>query len=157
MKFNDEGYRITSSIYWERCDWDDGSFTVTQHTPGSFDKILSFGPLSTTLNQLFKQGFFLFIDGWRKHRNQNLYITKEAERYKVARISTADLDRYADLTHWIKPNMRPHVELSIAAIPDPFETLMAKYPKRIKPVEFVGNQTLKQYVSQQLKEKTYVI
>jgi hypothetical protein len=151
--------------YYTRKEYDDGSLIIKQIVIGPIDKTIRFGPLSVKLSELFAMGFILVIDGWKNSRNQKLRLTRGSEQYKLAKIPTHSLNQYQDLTMWVKDGSKPHHEpytvehkpkeiiKEVRVQTDPFEELMLRYPVRRKPVEFVGNQTLEQYVKQQLREQ----
>jgi hypothetical protein len=155
---------IETSCY-TRKDYDDGSFVIQQLNIGLNDRTIKFGPLTTKLSDLFAMGFILKIQGWKHSRNQKLVLIRGNERYKLAKIPTSQLNQYQDLTMWVKDYTKPHfdpytVEPKLKQIikevrieTDPFEQLTLRYPVRRKTVEFVGNQTLEQYVKQQLREQ----
>lgn len=144
--------------YWVRRDYDDGSFNISQYTIGPIDKSIKFGPLSTKLSMLFAQGFRLEIEGWKTNLKQKLRLVRGAEQYKLVKIPTYRLEEYQDLSRWVKDGSTPHFEpytierKESRAIIDPFEELMRKYPVTKNTVEFIGNQTLREYVKQQLRE-----
>jgi len=159
---------ITESSFWTRDDYDDGSFTIRQMNPGVLDKIIRFGPLQTTISELFAMGFILQIEGWVSKRNQTLRLIRGHEQYKVARIPTHSLSSCQDLTQFIRDRAAPHIEpikekvetphiqeviREVFIEQDPLEQLLLRYPIRRKPIEFVGNQTLPEYVKSQLKEQ----
>lgn len=151
--------------YYTRKEYDDGSLTVKQSVIGPVDKTIRFGPLSAKLSELFAMGFILRIDGWVSNRNQKLRLIRGSEQYKLAKIPTHCLDQYQDLTMWVRDGLNSHFEpytadpkpkeiiKEVRVETDPFEELMLRYPVRRKTVEFVGNQTLEQYVKQQLREQ----
>lgn len=152
--------------YYTRKDYNDGSFNIQQSIVGPIDKTIRFGPLSAKLSELLAMGFILEIDGWKNRRNQKLRLVRGHEQYKLAKIPTHSLNEYHDLSQWVKDGAKPHHEPYTATDPkpkeiikevriqtDPFEELMLRYPVVRKPVEFVGNQTLKEYVKQQLREQ----
>jgi hypothetical protein len=168
--------KITSNIFWEREDWDDGSFIVRQLDRGVLDRTLKFGPLSAKLSELYAKGFILTVESFshrRKHslvlRNSNNY----RESYKVATVTNDDLSKIDDLTRLIKDGSKPdylaaeanmmktkeivkivekEVIKEVMIKPDPFDELLMRYPLKRKTVEFIGNLTLDEYVKQQLKE-----
>jgi hypothetical protein len=180
IAFKKDGYgshsKVTSNIFWEREDWDDGSFIVHQLDRGVLDRTLKFGPLSAKLSELYAKGFILTIESFthrRKHslilRNSNNY----REYYKVATVTNDDLSKVDDLTRFIRDGSKPdyHVTQANIAKPqeiikivekevikevmiesDPLDQLLMRYPLKRKPVEFIGNLTLDEYVKQQLKE-----
>lgn len=151
--------------YSTRLDYDDGSFIITQNIVGPIDKSVRFGPLTTKLSHLFALGFRLEIDGWKNRRNQKLRLVRGDEQYKLAKIPTWRVSEHQDLTMWVRDGSAPHFEpytvdpkpkeiiKEVRIETDPFEELMLRYPVRRKTVEFVGNQTLEQYVKQQLREQ----
>jgi hypothetical protein len=151
--------------YYTRKDYDDGSFIIQQCIRGPNDKTISFGPLSTTLSELFAMGFILQVIGWKSNRSHKLKLVREHEQYKLAKIPAYSLDRHQDLSIWVKDSVKPQFEpytverkpkeiiKEVRIETDPFEELMLRYPVRRKAVRFVGNQTLEQYVKQQLREQ----
>jgi hypothetical protein len=157
--------RQCENCYYTRKDYEDGSFNIQQSVVGQIDKTVRFGPLSAKLSELFAMGFILRIDGWVSNRNQKLRLIRGSEQYKLAKIPTHCLNQYQDLTMWVRDGLNPHFEphtvdpkpkeiiKEVRVVTDPFEELMLRYPIRRKTVEFVGNQTLEQYVKQQLREQ----
>jgi hypothetical protein len=168
-QFVSDGYggfaQETSTSFYTRLDYDDGSFIIRQNTIGPFDRVIRFGPLKTNLSDLFKKGFKLEIQGWKSTMNQKLCLVRGREKYKLRKIRTSDIGRYDNLVQWVKDVMEPHYEpytvehkpkeiiKEVLVQTDPFEELMLRYPVKRKPVEFIGNQTLKEYVKQQLREQ----
>ncbi len=154
----------TNTSYYTRKDYDDGSFNIEQYTTGPFDKTLAFGPLTVKLSELLVKGFHLNINGWKNNSNQKLHLIRGAERYKLQKIPTHELNKYEDLTQWVKDYTKPHFEpytvkykpreiiKEVRIETDPFDQLMLRYPVRRKTVKFIGNQTLEEYVKQQLFE-----
>lgn len=169
VEFIEDGYggtaQQTEKSYYTRKDYDDGSFNVQQSVIGPVDKVIRFGPLTAKLSELFAMGFILQIEGWKNHRNQKLRLVRGNEQYKLRKIPTHSLNRCEDLTQWVKDGAKPHFEpytvehkpkeitREVRIQTDPFEELMLRYPVVRKPVEFVGNQTLKEYVKQQLRDQ----
>lgn len=169
--------RKSSNSFWEREDWDDGSFIVNQFKRGALDKTLKFGPLSAKLSELYSKGFFLTVESFIHRRKHSLVLRNSKnhrESYKVATVTNDDLGRLGDLTRFIKDQVKPDyhsVSASMAAKAteiirfiekevikevivqtDPLDELLKRYPLERKPVEFIGNLTLNEYVKQQLKE-----
>jgi hypothetical protein len=155
-----------STSFYTRRDYDDGSFVIEQYETGPIDKVIRFGPLQSKLSDLFKKGFILVIEGWKYHKNQKLRLVRGEEQYTLAKIRTDDLGRCVNLTNWVKNDTMPHFEPYTVERPqsktiikevrietDPFEQLLLKYPVTRKPVEFIGNQTINEYVKQQLREQ----
>lgn len=159
------GVEQHDTSHYTRLDYEDGSFTITQNMMGPIDKSIRFGPLTTKLSHLFALGFRLEINGWKNSRNQKLRLIRGREQYKLAKIPTHCLNQYQDLTMWVKDGNKPHIEpytvehkpkeiiKEVRVETDPFEELMLRYPVRRKTVEFVGNQTLEEYVKNQLREQ----
>lgn len=165
--------KITSTSFWEREDYDDGSFIMRQLNAGQLDKTIRFGPLTATLGKLFAMGFILVIESFTHRKKHSLILKKDKEEYKLATIFSGDLNKYEDLTLHVKDQSapdyksaqskvndeqkQPHIIIKevikeVRIETDPFEELMLRYPVTRKPVEFVGNQTIQEYVKQQLKE-----
>lgn len=160
--------KISSTRFWEREDYDDGSLVIRQLDKGMIDKTLRFGPLTTTLYALYAMGFHLAIESFIHRKKHSLFLTNGKEEYKLATITAADLLKYDDLMKHVKDQAKPDYRQIISGKnpsyiikdevkevkieTDPFEELMLRYPLNRKPVEFVGNQTVKEYVKQQLKE-----
>jgi hypothetical protein len=155
-----------STCFYTRRDYDDGSFIIEQRETGPFDKVIRFGPLESKLSELIRMGFILVIQGWKYHRNQKLRLVRGKEQYKLTKIRTVDLGKYDNLTNWVKDGTKPHFEpytvehvqpktiiKEVRIETDPFEQLLLRYPVTRKPVEFIGNQTLTEYVKQQLREQ----
>ena len=154
-----------STSFYTRLDYDDGSFIITQNTVGPFDKVIRFGPLKTNLSELFKMGFILEIQGWKNSMNQKLRLVRGKEKYKLRRIRTSDIGAHDNLVQWVRDATEPHYEpytterkpkeiiKEVRVQTDPFEELMLRYPVNKKPIEFIGNQTLNEYVKQQLREQ----
>lgn len=164
--------KTTSNSFWSREDWDDGSFIMRQVTPGVLDKTLKFGPLTAKLSELRARGFFLAIESFNYRKKHSLIlrnIDNHRESYKVATIVNGDLNKHQDLSAFIRDQsepdyhqyvpLKPHVKIvekevikEVMVKTDPFEELLMRYPLERKPVEFIGNLTLNEYVKQQLKE-----
>lgn len=164
--------KTTSNRFWEREDWDDGSFIMRQLNPGVLDKTLKFGPLTAKLSELQARGFFLTIESFNYRKKHSLILrnkTNHRESYKVATITNSDLSTQEDLAMFIRdvaePDYHQYVPLrpvvkvvekevikEVMVKTDPFEELLMRYPLERKPVEFIGNLTLNEYVKQQLKE-----
>jgi hypothetical protein len=154
-----------STSFYTRLDYNDGSFIIRQNTVGPFDRVVRFGPLKTNLSDLFKIGFTLEIEGWKNSMNQKLHLVRDKEKYKLAKLKTSDIGRYDNLVQWVKDATEPHYEpytvkrkpkeiiKEVRVQTDPFEELILRYPVKRKPVEFIGNQTLNEYVKQQLREQ----
>lgn len=164
--------KTTSNSFWSRKDWDDGSFIMRQVTPGVLDKTLKFGPLTAKLSELRARGFFLTIESFNYRKKHSLIlqnIDNHRESYKVATIFNDDLNKHQDLSAFIRDQSEPDYHQYVPLKPvvkivekevikevmvktDPFEELLMRYPLERKPVEFIGNLTLNEYVKQQLKE-----
>lgn len=164
--------KTASNGFWEREDWDDGSFIMRQLNPGVIDRTLRFGPLTSKLSELQKRGFFLTIESFNYRKKHSLILrnkTNHRESYKVATIANDDLGKHSDLTMFIRDGSEPDYHQYVPLRPvvkvvekevikevmvktDPFEELLMRYPLERKPVEFIGNLTLNEYVKQQLKE-----
>lgn len=161
--------KITSTSFWEIQEYDDNSFVMTQTKIGYSNPTLKFGPLSTSLNELMKSGFFLSIDSFSHRRRHALTLTNDKERYKVGSLFTQDLKKYEDLSGFVRQNIRPDYQnrsftpkkvlrgntlLNKVNVQqaDPLDELKLKYPVTRKPVEFIGNQTIEEYVKTQLKQ-----
>lgn len=168
--------KITSNSFWEREDWDDGSFIVRQLDRGVLDRTLKFGPLSAKLSELYAKGFILTVESFTHRRKHSLILrnlNNYRESYKVAKVTNDDLSRIDDLTRFIRDGSKPdylaaeanmmktkeivkivekEVIKEVMIKPDPFDELLMRYPLARKPVEFIGNLTLNEYVKQQLKE-----
>jgi hypothetical protein len=126
---------------------------------GGPNPLLSFGPVDIYLEQLFKQGMSLFAEGFETKlsspRRIRLYLLKKdlSGQRRLFRCGSA---HYSDLT--CKPlQCFVKKEVSSQGAPmqfpwwfeDPLQALVALYPeKKKKTPPMVGNQTLKQYVSQ---------
>ena len=159
--------KTTSNSFWEREDWDDGSFIMRQLNRGVIDKTLRFGPLTAKLSELQSKGFFLTIESFNYRKKHSLIlrnIDNRRESYKVATIFNGDLNKHQDLSAFIRDGAEPDyhqyvplrpvvkvVEKEVMVKTDPFEELLMRYPLERKPVEFIGNLTLNEYVKQQLK------
>ena len=169
--------KITSSSFWEREDYDDGSFIIQQNTQGIHNKTIRFGPLETTLKDLLVMGFVLCVESFAHRKKHSLILRRGKEVYKLKTLTTDELNRYPDMFSHVRDgitldhhvnNGKDEVETSEPKViikqvvkevikevrieTDPFEELMLRYPVVRKPVEFVGNQTIGEYVKQQLKE-----
>lgn len=168
--------KTVSNSFWEREDWDDGSFIVRQLDRGVLDKTLKFGPLSAKLSELYAKGFILTVESFSHRRKHSLILrnlNNYRESYKVATVTNDDLSKIDDLSRFIKDGSKPDYHVTQANMakpqeiikivekevikevmikPDPFDELLMRYPLKRKPVEFIGNLTLDEYVKQQLKE-----
>jgi len=175
ITIKEDGYggysKTVSNGFWEREDWDDGSFIMRQFDPGVVDKTLRFGPLTSKLSELQRKGFFLAIESFNYRKKHSLILRNKfvsRESYKVATIANADLGKHQDLTMFIRDGSEPDYHAYVPVRPvvkivekevikevmvktDPFEELLMRYPLERKPVEFIGNLTLNEYVKQQLK------
>lgn len=164
---------VTTSAFWERADYDDGSFTIYQKKIGLTHKKIRFGPLDTTLKDLIAMGFILCVESFTHRKKHSLIIRRDKEVYKLKTLTSDDLTKYADLFSHVRDDSsvdyhqkikdtsedKPRTIVEVREVikevriqTDPFEELMLRYPVKRKPVEFVGNQTISEYVKQQLKE-----
>lgn len=165
--------KVTTSAFWERSEYDDGSFTIHQNRIGLTNKKIRFGPLETTLKELLDMGFTMCVDSFTHRKKHSLIIRRGKEVYKLRTLTSEDLTKYADLFSHVRDDssldyhhktndtsvdktqtiveMREVIK-EVRIQTDPFEELMLRYPVVRKPVEFVGNQTIREYVKQQLKE-----
>lgn len=169
--------KVTSSSFWQREDYDDGSFIIHQNRHGVHNKTIRFGPLETTLNDLLVMDFVLCVESFAHRKKHSLILRRGKEVYKLKTLTTEDLIKYPDMFSHVRDgitldhhvnNGKDEVETSEPKViikqvvkevikevrieTDPFEELMLRYPVVRKPVEFVGNQTIGEYVKQQLKE-----
>ena len=180
LKIEKDGYggfcRVTTSDYLERKDWDDGSFIVRQLKQATPDKTLRFGPLTVKMSEMYDRGYVLLVESF-KHRKKHSLILRNSknhrESYKVATILASELCEYIDLAAFVRDGAEPDYQVTMANLktpkeivkivekeiikevmikPDPFDELLLRYPLERKPVEFVGNLTLNEYVKQQMKE-----
>lgn len=176
VTIKEDGYggfsKTIATTFYEYQDWDDGSFIINQYNHGTIDKTLRFGPLTAKLSELLARGFYLTIESFAYRRKHNLIlrnINDRRESYKVAVIANEDLYRHKDLTMFIRDQSEPdyhppgppkplvkivekEVIKEVMIEVDPFDKLLMRYPLKRKPVEFIGNLTLDEYVKQQLKE-----
>lgn len=147
---------------------DDRSFSMEQYAHIKNDKELFFGPLKTTINQLIDMGFHLEISGFKYQRHFKLVLRRDREQYSILKLNADQLHAHGDLGwHIKKDNLKLHFfcpkhemlkpvvkyieKIKEVEVGDPLEQLRVKYPKRHKKVEFIGNQTLSEYVKTQLK------
>jgi|688.fasta_scaffold345461_2 hypothetical protein len=152
---------------YTRKDYDDGSFAIDQLNFGLTDRILKFGPLCTKLSYLYTIGFFLSINSCIRNRKHKLILRNKhkTESYKVANVTNEDLRKTVDLAALIREQLKVNSVMAAEIVEaekeiikevvinnDPFDELLKKYPLGRKPVEFIGNLTLNEYVKQQLKE-----
>lgn len=125
---------------------------VTQRilTPESANPTLFFGPVSTTLKDLFEQGYHLraicYKVGRRTQYSEKLHLVKGREKWLVGRVPRSWFEDTKGLLlcDFIKNNKQMFGSVSYDTR-DPLEQLMLAYPKRKKQV-MMGNQTVKEFV-----------
>lgn len=159
-------YLDKSTSYYTAKEYINGHFIIMQFFVGGeiYDRELRFGPVKVKLSELMKDDkYFLLLEGSIQKSSQNLRLVdfeEFSESYTLARIRT--VDRYArnNLALWIQKDYHNRLQspskkqLSfVEKDTDPLDTLKKMYPKKMKPVTYIGNQTLPEYVKQQLREK----
>jgi hypothetical protein len=125
---------------------DDGTFCVRQHVCTSQDKTLHFGPLQTTLGQLFLDGWFLQCHGRVIDRSvkMSLQHTTKMDRYKVRKVNC--YHSAVSLCDLVPDDMQ-YIQKYCSKDTDPMLALMLKFPvkKTVKPT-LIGNSTLGEYL-----------
>jgi hypothetical protein len=128
---------------------------------GGPNPVLSFGPVDVTLEQLFAQGMTLFAEGWQTSlsspRRLRIYLVKKTGsagvNRQLFRVGSAHFSCLMEksLQHFVKKEASQvcgHMTFPWW-FDDPLEAASRLYGKEKKrPAPMVGNQTLKQYVSQ---------
>lgn len=148
---------FSSTDFYIRADFDDGSFLIEQPVAPKINKTLRFGPLKATLSELYSQGFRLFVESFSHRRKHKLILRntqKPREAYKLATIFNVDLRKNSDLSIFVKDHSEPHYQLDkpVGTARDPLDELKEKYPVKPKHVKLIGNLTFEEYVKQQLKQ-----
>lgn len=139
---------------------EDGSFSISQYTcEFNGDTLLNFGPISATLETLLWKGYYLSIDGFRYNRKVKLKLVHDRLKENYA-IYSAPLEIFlkeTDLSVFIRQTKNYLLRKSelketkkIVVSENPFDQLKKKYPFK-KPEIKIGNQTVDEYVRQQLK------
>lgn len=158
------GHRLYDGPAVEVNMWqDEGSMeceiAIKQHRCMS-DKTISFGPLSTTLSDLFDKGYWLETKLDYKHFNVNcqrwtrVYLTDGVDRYRLYSIDFAELQATGKIhgqydlgsaitdrtnllrTHSSARYPKPVIQEKIVerfVERDPFEVLAERYPRGKKP------------------------
>ena len=131
--------------------FDDNSFFICQRVlpENAKSKSLEFGPLSATLGDLFRCGWFMAGNGFTGGR----YITirlrhnDRPDEYRLFKHRQCDLFRLSDMSHLVRDGRQVLYKGSYREI-DPMTSLMMKYPvaKKRRPVMMVGNQTLSEFL-----------
>jgi len=111
-------------------------------------KVLCFGPLESTLEQLYREGWFLYVPPGRKHlynKKFSLYITRVDHRPQLVRrkLSISSLEEGRTLSSFLR-------QRNPLGPPNPWEQLMATYP--VRPTTLVGNSTVEEKLAQAMKE-----
>jgi hypothetical protein len=115
------------------------------------DKIVFFGPLSTSLSQLGLRGFNLRCEVPQKtglqYRRVKIYLQNGKERFLVSKQKAYKVVESKNLSDFIRNEQNlMHVCSSVPIERDPWEVLMSKYPAKGNDI-FVGNETLKEYLT----------
>lgn len=121
---------------------------------GDSDPILTFGPLSCSLSELFSQGFFLRAICYNYKRriqySEKVHLVRGQEKYLVGKVPRSwfgdpkgqSLSTFVTNTNYLQKHSVDYR--------DPLEQLLLEFPvKRVKKDAnkiLVGNQTLKEYV-----------
>ncbi len=124
------------------------------------NKVIRFGPLPTTLGDMWSLGYTLecsFTARELKYsRGAKIHLVnfKDRSRYKIRKINPIDIIRNnTPLSDFVKDGSQlMHCMSSIAKRPepiepkDPFDALLEKYPRSRKEKVMIGNQTLEEYI-----------
>lgn len=138
--------RLVTRTEYEDC------IILRQNDIGMRDKTIFFGPLSTSLSDLFYDGFALEVVVVRRDlrrglkRKSKLRLRHGRERYMIGRFLSRDLLESDDLTGFVR-EMKNLLQVPDLPVPDddPLDLLLQKYPKKIQGI-MIGNQTLKEFL-----------
>lgn len=139
--------------------FEDNSFLIIQnYVHPNTDKTIRFGPLSTTLTELFQKGYVLRLDsyiGRSFHKIYLVYSNDINERYFIAKIKNEQFieNRGISLSCYVKEGTSPKSCHTHSANVDYFTELQKKYPVKTKKIANIGNQTILEYVKQNLKQR----
>ena len=135
--------------------YEDNSFIMTQKTLAFAGISLQFGPAIISLASLEPRGYYLEVRGanlrntGKLERSFPVMLTQGQDRYRVGRIPARKVTKCVNLVDYLyskKPlNSEAHVSI------EPLQALKRKYPYCKKPVEYIGNNTIREYVKNQLK------
>lgn len=132
-------------------EYDDGSFIAEQSSSGenTYSRI-HFGPFSHTLAYFFMQHNACFMVHSSIHsKRHTLLFYIDNTPYVITRF-TRRIQDISDFSVMVKADIHPiYAQIVNIPIGDMFTKLKNKYPITPK-VPMIGNQTLKQYVKQQL-------
>lgn len=137
----------------------DNDCVATQHHLSAVDAnpTLFFGPLSTTLSDMFARGYHLraicYKVGRRHQYSEKVHLVKGREKWLVGSVPRSWFSAPKDLL--LSDMIRDGKQLFNKAsydVRDPLEQLLLAYPtKRKKTPVMVGNMTLREYVREVLK------
>ena len=144
--------------------FEDGSFSVVEDSCPVYCKTttVKFGPLSTTLGDLYSSGFRLECHG-KKARSLSrgkIYLVRKvtSERYIVAKVRLSDvLGEEYSLADFILDGAQL-IQRGAGRVntiylkPNPWDELLSKYTTSKREV-MIGNKTLKEAVQQALVSK----
>lgn len=142
---------------------DDGSYIISQYQSKKYGDVqLYFGPLSTSLDQLFYMGWHLEIHAFNHQKFATLRLVndKKRESFKIAKTYVEDFIKTPDLGIFVKNNknyllakVSEFKKVEMTKIQEePLDVLKKIYPFK-KPNQMVGNLTLPEYVRQQLRSR----
>jgi hypothetical protein len=138
---------------------EDGDFYIkdsdNKHLIKFFNPTLKFGPLETTLFQLFENGFYLEVGGFASPRvRYKLRLTRGRESYLLGRITLEEIKQADSLSEFVVHGFRPILRLDRMdqQLENPWKRLLAKYPAPKKPEPMIGNRTLSEVIKDQLEE-----
>lgn len=129
-------------------------------------KKLVFGPLTTTLGDLYDDDWYLSASYTKYqlsfHRKTKIHITKDiddgyrVERYKLGTINTMIVNSCTNMVPILHSVMNVNFGRSyIDRSEDPFKRIFDKYPRSYDDAEMmIGNQTLSEYLDETTKRKS---
>lgn len=143
--------------------FEDGSFRVNQYSLDGPNKIVYFGPMKTSLEELFCMGFYLQVTGWVKHcqgsRGCKIHLMRGREKYLVGKAGQHML--FPPISTPLQSVIRHDAQLIGQASTDhstPFEQLSHKYPPILKEKTepMMGNMTLRCWVSLSVNQRSAI-
>lgn len=124
---------------------------LIQHEPG-VDKTLKFGPLETTIYDLYDKGWKLKCSIPRKYRLKKrfkIHLYCGSEVYKVGSLPKDYANTVTDFASFIKDGSKvsygQHIKETFS-----WDILHKKYPRKKKP-PMIGNQSLREFVLAQIR------
>lgn len=136
---------------------------MTQHTIDGKDKEIFFGPLSSSLYNLFDMGFHLEVaynpkwmdKSYGQQKKIPLRLVRGPERYVITRQRLEKFFYCGDLSGFVRagvnllPRFSQYEKPIVPQERDPLDTLLEKYRPKPKP-KMIGNRTLREYISDEL-------